>query len=94
METIVDVIVDLGIGHIPRLVDPMLGPLLLQTATERFGQCVIPAVSTPSHVGFNMTRTAEASPGIAAKRLTPSFREPAAPNGPPLVLSITTTVYI
>lgn len=42
-----DVIVDLGIGDITRLVDSLLDPLLLQAAKKRFGHCVTPAVSTP-----------------------------------------------
>src|SRR5512146_96015 len=62
-----DVIVDLGSGHIPSLVDSLLDPLLLQTAKERFGHCVIPAVSTPAHTGLKLMRMAEAPPRIAAK---------------------------
>jgi hypothetical protein len=62
-----DVIVDLGIGDIPSLVDSLFDPLLLQAAKKRFGHCVIPAVSTPAHTGLKMMLMAEAPPRIAAK---------------------------
>lgn len=62
-----DVIVDLGIGHLPSLVDSIVDPILLQTAKEPFGHCVIPAFSTPAHTGLKMVRMAEGPPRIAVK---------------------------
>ena len=62
-----DVLVDLGSGHITRWIDSRLDSLLLQAAKKRFGHGVIPAVATPAHTGFQMVRMAEAPPRIAAK---------------------------
>jgi hypothetical protein len=46
-----DVIGDLGIGHLPCLVDSFLDPFLLQTAKEGFCHCVI---SAPAHTELQM----------------------------------------
>jgi len=40
---------DLGVGDGAILVDPLLDVLLLQTAEERFGDRVIPAISFSAH---------------------------------------------
>jgi len=61
-----DVIIDLGIGAITRLVDSRFDPLLLQTANKRVGHCVLPAVATPDHTGFKVMRMAEAPPRLTA----------------------------
>ena len=81
-----DVLVDLGIGHLTSLVDSLLNPFLLQAAKERFGHCVIPAVSTSAHTGLKMMRMAEAPPRIAAKlrsliRMNQCVRWLASPHG-------------
>lgn len=68
-----DVIVDLGRGDLTSLVDALLDPLLLQTAKEGFGHCVIPAVTTSAHTGLKVMRLAKAPPRIAAK-LRPLIR--------------------
>lgn len=62
-----DVLVDLGSGDLPSRVDALLDPLFFQTAKERFGHGVIPAVATPAHARLKMMRLAEAPPRIAAK---------------------------
>ncbi len=61
-----DVVVDLSRGKCPACVDALLDPLLLQTAKEGFGHCVVPTVATPTHAGFQVVRPAKAPPCIAA----------------------------
>jgi hypothetical protein len=55
-------IVDLGIGDIPRLVDLLHDPFLLQTAQGRFVHCLIPAVARLGHTGLKMMHKAESLP--------------------------------
>ena len=62
-----DLLVDLGCGHLPGLVDALLNLLLLQAESFFSSYRVIPAVATPAHTGLKMMCMVEASPRIAAK---------------------------
>lgn len=60
-----DVIEDVGPGQIPGFVDALTDAFLFQTAEERFGDSVIPAVATPAHARFQIVGFAESAPVIA-----------------------------
>lgn len=49
------------------LVDLFFDSLLLQAAEERLGDGVVPAIALPAHTRFEMSRTAESSPRVAAE---------------------------
>jgi len=57
---------DVGRREISRLVYSLFDSLLLQTAKKRFHNGVVPAISSPTHAGLKMVRSAEAAPGITA----------------------------
>ena len=57
-----NVIRSVGNGNFPILVDSLFDAHFLQTAEERFGNRVVPAVSPPAHAWFETIRFAEASP--------------------------------
>ena len=60
-----DVVEDIGPGQISRFVDALFNSFFLQTAKERLGHRVIPAVAAAAHAGLKMVFSAEAQPVIA-----------------------------
>lgn len=60
-----DIVRQIQFGGLPVSVDPLLDAFLFQTAEERLGDCVIPAVSPPAHAWFKVIGLAEAPPCIA-----------------------------
>jgi hypothetical protein len=60
-----DVIGDVIGSGLAVLIDMLLDPFLLETAEERLGNRVAPAVSTTAHAGFKMVGFAKPPPDVA-----------------------------
>lgn len=61
-----NVIEDIFLGQITRFVDAFFDSLLFQTAKKRFGNSVVPAVSTSTHAGLKLVGSAKSQPIITA----------------------------
>ncbi len=57
------------------LVDLLFDSLLLQAAEERLGDGIVPAVALPAHTRLETIRTAESTPGVAARTGFPDRSE-------------------
>jgi hypothetical protein len=57
----------LGDREFPVLVDLLLDSFLLQAAEEGLGDGIVPAIALPAHTRFEMVRTAESTPRVAAE---------------------------
>ena len=53
-------------SQLPILVDLFLNSLLFQTAEERFGDGIVPAVALPAHARLEVIGAAEPAPRVAA----------------------------
>ena len=62
----IDVICDIGTREFAILVNSFLDAFLLQSAEKRLGDGVVPAVASTTHAGFELVRSAEPSPVVAA----------------------------
>src|SRR5450631_2089833 len=62
----VDVVRNINCGQFSVFVDPLFDVLFFETTEERFGNRVVPAVSTSTHAWLKMVCTTEASPVIAS----------------------------
>jgi len=58
----------LGDRELSVLVNLLLDSLLVETTGEGLGDGVVPATAFPAHTWFEMIRTTEAAPGVAAER--------------------------
>ena len=61
-----DVIEDIGARQIASFINALSDTLLFQTAEERLGDGIIPAISTAAHARFKIVGMAETPPIIAA----------------------------
>src|SRR5262245_45516428 len=62
----INVIRDVSDRQLSVLVDLFLDPLLLQTAKERLGDGIVPAIPFAAHARLEAIRTTESSPRITA----------------------------
>ena len=60
-----DVIEDVGPGQVPGFIDAFADALLFQAAEERFGNGIVPTISTSAHARLEVVGFAEATPVIA-----------------------------
>jgi hypothetical protein len=58
------VIEDIGTSLIPGSVDLFSYPFLFWATEKRFGNCIIPTVTSPTHAWFEVMRDTETVPGV------------------------------
>jgi hypothetical protein len=63
----IDVVSHIGDRELSVLVDLLLDSFLFQAAEEGLGDGIVPAVALPAHTRFEMIRTAESTPRVAAE---------------------------
>ena len=61
-----NVIEDIFLGEITCFVDAFFDSLLFQTTKKRFGNGVVPTVSTPTHAGLKLVGFTKSQPIITA----------------------------